>query len=236
MSKIVCVGRHSKTVLIVLIFAATLSLANDVRALPKWVKRTVNVVVNPPRPPIVDRGIGNAAKAARISPEAAQQAANLVTNPVPTTSGLAVKTIQATARNTVSQIQATTDFAHAVAAGNVSKIGVALARFQNAEFENELNPSVVYSIELATSLIPTAHYNSYMQVPKLIFVQPDNPIDLKPGLPVVYVNGIDTSQKEAIEEARLLANHLERNVNLLYNKTHGFKADCLWAVYDRAWV
>lgn len=205
--------------------------------LPRWVGKTTRIVVNPHLvlANTVNPYVVKAAKTARIDPDAAKSAVDLTTNPVPTTTGVAVKTIEVTAKASVDQVKATGDFAHAVASGDMSKMGEALARFQDAQFRKDLNPAVIYTVQLATSLIPVVDRESYMEKPTLIRVVPDSTLPVDPRV-VVYVNGMDESQTVAKAEAKLLANRLQREVDLLYNETRGLEADSLQAVYDRAWT
>jgi hypothetical protein len=222
--------------LILLIAPGTINSVEGRLKAPRWVKKTATVVVHPASilAPAAKPFINKAAKASRIDPDAVNKAGELVTNPMPTTTGVLVKTIKATVKNTEAQIIATQQFAQAVVAGHISKMGEALARFQDAEFRNELNPSVVYTVQLATSLIPMVDRDSYMERPDLIPVSPDSQEEVRPGI-IVYINGICTTKNGALTEARILANRLHRQVCLLYNETHGDKSDILEAVYDRAW-
>jgi hypothetical protein len=83
----------------------------------------------------------------------------------------------------------------------------------------------------------------FMERPRFILVGAD-----RPGRPVIYVNGMATTEKQAREDAELISEKLGRPVNLLHNKSSigddfhtglqadGFGSDDLSEVaYDKAW-
>lgn len=208
-----------------------------VKRVPKWLGDTAKVVINPTAalPTVIKPASSEVAKIMRIDPDAANRVVTVAFDPAPTTAEVGLATIKVSISTTIDQVKASRDFAKAVALGKLSKMGEALAEFQNAQFNMDLNPAVTYTLQMATSLIPMFDRESYMEKPQVLSILPSTTTTLKSGV-VVYVNGMAESTATAKGEAQLLANRLERRVDLLYNNSRGVEADSLEAVYDRAWI
>jgi hypothetical protein len=89
-----------------------------------------------------------------------------------------------------------------------------------------LNPQV--------SAVMWSRLEAYVATPQPIMVNPTYPI--AQGTRAVYfVNGIQTTQQDAIADAQGLANQLRRPVALIYSPTTGLVGDVVRAAGDLAW-
>ena len=101
-----------------------------------------------------------------------------------------------------------------------------------AQGDQVLNSGIEKALQpLMSPIVPWFLRDAFMDEPQLIAVNPWNCI----GDPVYYVNGIDTSRQDAVDEAAALSAQLLRPVFLIHNSSSGTVRDVAEAAYDRAW-
>jgi hypothetical protein len=233
---------------------AVFALAADGRAdlfgdIFDTVKKVAEVAVNP---------VGAVAK--EVAPEPLKKAAEVVTNPVgaaaaaaapPVASAVKVDPnlvkaiidpvgtakqaasaqIVAITRAEVDAIRAQVAAAEAILHGDKDALGRAAVGWAASQVGKALNDGTAQALmPILSPIVPEPLRALAMADPNVEEIYPE-----RAGPIVYYVNGMSTSHKVAVDEAKALSDRLNRKVGLIYNPTEGDVKDALECVYDRSW-